>query len=212
MHAGRSLVAEAIAPVKASPAIASVSLYLRLILALDVLFVVVYGGCNWLSARRHDLIRAYLPVELAFPFVPWLVYAYFSIVLLFVLPLAALDDAGMRRLARRIAAGILASGCVYLLFPARLGFERPARVPGYEAIFRPLYALDLPHNLVPSLHVVYSALILAALGAGRPAWLRLGLGTWLAVICVAVVLVHQHHLADVAAGLLLAGFIERKVS
>jgi membrane-associated phospholipid phosphatase len=176
-------------------------LYLRLVLLLDLLFVAVYGGMNWLTSRRSDLFEIYFDWETRLPFVPGLIWIYFSIVVLFVLPLFQLDERGMRRLARRIALAIVVSGAVYLVLPARLGFERPREVPGYDPVFQTMYALDPPHNLVPSLHIAYSTLILAALCAERPARVQALGAAWLALICVSVVLVHQHHLADVAGGL-----------
>jgi membrane-associated phospholipid phosphatase len=65
--------------------------------------------------------------------------------------------------------------------------------------------VDAPHNLVPSLHISYSALILAALRTpSAPGWVHALLLGWLGLIAVAVVLVHQHHLADVAGGFAVA--------
>lgn len=185
--------------------LARLGLYLRLVLLLDLLFIVVYGGLNWLTARRADTHALYFEWERRVPFVPGMIVAYFSIVILFILPLFLLDERGMRLLARRIALAILLSGSVYLVLPARLGFERPHEVPGYAPIFRVLHAVDAPHNLVPSLHIGYSALIVAALIAvGLPVWADALLAAWLGLIAVAVVLVHQHHLADVAGGFAVA--------
>lgn len=192
-------------PARAGRPLARLGLYLRLVLLLDVLFVLVYGGLNWLTARRSDTHALYFDWERRMPFVPGMIVAYFSIVILFVLPLFLLDERAMRRLARRIALAIVLSGGVYLLLPAKLGFERPREVPGYAPIFRALHAVDLPHNLVPSLHIGYSALIVAALVAtGLPRWADVALFAWLGLIAVAVVLVHQHHLADVAGGFAVA--------
>jgi membrane-associated phospholipid phosphatase len=196
---GRPFLADAPAVVK------PLRLYLRLVLLLDLLFVAVYGGLNWLTARRQDLWDLHFDWETRIPFVPGMIYAYLSINVLFVLPLFVMDARGMRLLARRIAWAIVLSGVVFLLLPARLGFTRPAEVPGYEAVYALLYALDAPHNLVPSLHVAYSALIIASLCTPRAArWVQALLWGWLGLVAVAVVLVHQHHLADVAGGVLVA--------
>ena len=101
---------------------------------------------------------------------------------------------------------------IYLLLPADLGFERPARVPGDEAVYQRLYALEMPHNLLPSLHIACSTLLIAALlndSASR--WIRLGLLLWGVVICAAVLLVHQHHVLDVISGLML-GLLSYRLS
>jgi len=40
-------------------------------------------------------------------------------------------------------------------------------------------------------------------------WLRWPAGVWLALICASTLLVHQHHVADIAAGLLLAWALQK---
>jgi hypothetical protein len=98
-------------PARTGRPLARLSLYLRLVLLLDVLFVVVYGGLNWLTARRADTHALYFEWERQAPFVPGMIVAYFSIVVLFFLPLFLLDERAMRLLARRIALAIVPSGC-----------------------------------------------------------------------------------------------------
>ena len=48
-------------------------------------------------------------------------------------------------------------GLVFALFPANLAFERvlPEAEP-YRSIFGLMFAVDAPHNLLPSLHIVYT--------------------------------------------------------
>jgi membrane-associated phospholipid phosphatase len=173
---------------------------------LSALFAVVYGGCNWLTARRADTLKLYADWELSLPLVPQMIWIYLSLFVLFLLPLFCLGRDELLLLSRRIACGILLSGAAFLLFPAQLGFARVAE-PG--ALFGVIHALDHPHNLVPSLHVVISGLILAALRDPSPPWLRIALAAWFGLICVSVVLVHQHHVLDVIAGILLTYVLMR---
>lgn len=175
--------------------------YLLLGLGLDVLFLLVYGGLNHLTVSRNDWLDLYFDWELAIPLVPWMIYPYLSIFVLLLLPPFALDSAELRRLALRLALAILVAGMVFLLLPARLGF-RTAQPNG--VLFELLYLLDQPHNLAPSLHVTFSALIVGALQQASSPPVRTALGIWLAIICVATVTVHQHHVVDVVAALLLA--------
>jgi membrane-associated phospholipid phosphatase len=75
-----------------------------------------------------------------------------------------------------------------------------------------MFAVDMPHNMVPSLHVVFSALILLALtGATTSESYRLFWYGWLLVICASTMLVHQHHLIDVIAGLALAFLLRKRI-
>ena len=85
-------------------------------------------------------------------------------------------------------------------------------MPGHDAIFQALYALEMPHNLVPSLHVAASILLIAALWRSLPpVWIRTGLVLWGLLFCASVLLVHQHHLLDMATGLLLGYLCYRLV-
>lgn len=185
------------------PARADVLVYARWALFLDVLFIAVYGTCNWIAAQRGDLLRLYFEWELAIPFMPAMVWAYLSLFALFPLPAFALRASALRILGRRLLFATLVSGVFFLLLPARLGFERHATVPDFELAFAFIHFLDLPHNLVPSLHISWSGLILFSLHGVSARWARRGLEMWFALICAAVVLVHQHHVLDVIGGVLV---------
>jgi membrane-associated phospholipid phosphatase len=178
--------------------------YLRLAAPVGALFALVYFGSNWITARRPDNYQLYFDWELAIPFLPGMIYAYASIVVLVLLPALTLTRNQLRKLTRAIVITLLVAALIYLLLPADLGFQRPARVPGYDTVYQALYALEMPHNLLPSLHIACATLLIAAIrnnSASR--WIRLGLVLWGVVICASVVLVHQHHVLDVASGLLL---------
>ena len=178
--------------------------YLRLAVPVGALFAVVYFSLNWFTAHRPGHYRLYLDWELAIPFVPAMIYVYASILLLFLLPPLLLSRHAFTALARAMAVVILVAAAAFLLFPAEPGFQRPAHVPGYDALYRTLYALDQPYNLVPSLHIACAALCIAALlHAGPRTVIRLGLMLWAGLLSASVLLVHQHHLLDVVTGWLL---------
>jgi membrane-associated phospholipid phosphatase len=178
--------------------------YLRLAIPVATLFAVVYFGANWLAAHSPRHYRLYFNWELSIPFVPAMIYVYASILILFLLPPLLLKRHEFAALARAMVAVILVAAASFLLLPAEPGFQRPAHVPGYDAVFQALYALDQPYNLVPSLHIACAALCVAALlHAGPRTALKLGLLLWAVLLSVSVLLVHQHHLLDVVTGWLL---------
>jgi len=172
--------------------------------ALLVLFVVVYGGLNWVTSLREDRLQLWFTWELAIPLVPWMVWPYLSIFASFFLPMFALDVPRIRALCLRLAIATVLSGLVFLLFPTELGFTRLDTAPGTTPAFRLIHALDLPHNLAPSLHVSWSLILLLSLRSVSPPWLRTGFDAWLALLIASVVFTHQHHLLDVAGGMLVA--------
>lgn len=173
---------------------------------VSVAFFVVYPTCNWITALRDpsSLWQLYSAWELRVPLVPQFVWVYFSMYVLFFAPPFFLDAPDLRRLGRRLIAGTLIGGAIFLLFPSRLGFVRAVPDdPLYAPVFSGIFAIDKPYNNAPSLHVVFSVLIACAIARARPRarWLAYG---WAALICLSTWLVHQHHLADIVSGLLLA--------
>jgi hypothetical protein len=177
---------------------------------VGVAFFGVYPTMNWLTSLRPRPWHLYAPAELAIPFVPQFVWAYLSMYLLFLLPPFVLPVERMPILGRQLIAGSLVSALFFLLLPAELGFPRavPAAAP-YDAIFASVFRIDRPYNLVPSLHVIFStAIALACAEVVRPP-ARAALRAWLAVIVASTVLVHQHHLMDVAAALAVVVALRR---
>lgn len=186
------------------PARADVVLSLRWAAYLTLLFLPVYGLCNWITAQRTTRYRLWFDWELALPFVPEMVWVYLSLFACFFLPMFALRATALNALCRRLAFAVLVSAAGFLLLPAELGFARPAELAADAAAFQLVYLLDLPHNLLPSLHVSWSALFIAALREASGPLLRRALGLWFIALCVSVLLVYQHHVLDVIGGLLVA--------
>ncbi len=176
--------------------------YLGYWVALWVLFILAYGGTNAIASAAGASFRLHAAWELSLPFVPAMIWPYLSLQFSFWLPLFLLDGAELRRFAISFALAIVVASAVFLVLPARVELERLAVVPGYERIFELLYLVDPPYNSFPSLHVALGTLTLAAAARNaRYLRLRLALWLWLAAMVLSVVLVHQHHLADVAGGL-----------
>jgi membrane-associated phospholipid phosphatase len=186
------------------PARSDVVLSLRWAAFLTLLFLPLYGLCNWITAQRAERLRLWFDWELAIPFVPQMVWVYLSLFACFFLPMFALRAPALNALCRRLAFAVVVSAAAFLLLPAQSGFERPTAAADGSAAFALIYLLDLPHNQAPSLHVSWSALFLGALRRASPAWLRRTLEFWLVALCASVLLVYQHHVVDVVAGLLVA--------
>jgi membrane-associated phospholipid phosphatase len=186
------------------PARSDVALSLRWAAFLTLLFLPVYGLCNWITAQRATRYRLWFDWELALPFVPEMVWVYLSLFASFFLPMFALRAPALNALCRRLAFAVLASAAGFLLLPAEPGFARPVGLPGSATAFQLVYLLDLPHNQLPSLHVSWSALLLAALREASGPLLRCALEVWFIALCVSVLLVYQHHVLDVIGGLLVA--------
>lgn len=178
---------------------------------IGVAFFGVYPTANWITSLRSLRLHLYLPAELAIPFVPQFIWAYLSMYVLFFLPLVFVPTARMPLLGKQLIAGSLISAALFLLLPAELGFVRtvPAAAP-YATLYAGIFGVDRPFNLVPSLHVIYSnAITLACADFARPR-ARFGLLLWLVVIVASTLLVHQHHLLDIAAALAIVWYLRRR--
>lgn len=178
---------------------------------IGIVFFSVYPASNWLTSQRTGLWHLYLERELAIPFLPQFVWLYLSMYLLFFLPPFFVPAHAVAGVGKQLIAGCVACGLLFLLFPAALGFERalPPEAP-YRQIFQTIHDVDAPHNLVPSLHVIFSSLIaLACASFARPLFRGL-LWVWLALIVLSTVLVHQHHLIDLLAALALVAALRAR--
>jgi hypothetical protein len=123
---------------------------------LSILFLVVYGGCNWITSQRSDVGVFYFQWERALPFVPFLILPYMSIDLFFVAaPFLCRTDRELSIFAKRVATAILVAGICFLLFPLRFAFPRPQASGWTGAFFDWFRAMDRPiiffrHSTPPS--------------------------------------------------------------
>ncbi len=173
---------------------------------VGIAFFSIYPTCNWLSAQRSHTFNLYFTGELIIPFVPEFIWLYFSMYVLFLLPPCFLGVTDLKVLGKQLISATSFSGVIFLFFPAKLGFERSIPQDAlYESLFAKMFAIDMPYNLVPSLHVVFSALIVLAITDSCQSILgKYVYWVWLSLICLSILLVHQHHLLDLIAGLVVA--------
>ena len=178
---------------------------------VSIAFFTVYPLGNWLTSLRADPYHLYFSAELNIPFIPEFFWIYMSLYLLFILPPLFLTVSQLVVLGKRIIAGTVISAFVFLLFPAQLGFERIVPEGFYAQMFSNIYAIDLPHNMAPSLHIVYSTFILLAVAQSSTKILvRSTAYGWLLLMILSTLLVHQHHLIDIVSALAVVWFVSKK--
>jgi membrane-associated phospholipid phosphatase len=170
-------------------------------------FVLVYSGMDSLTARRSFRVPVHFPAELAIPFVPAMTLFYMSIYLLFwMAPFVLRTRREFRALVTTMAAAIFCGGIGFLLFPADLEFAPPREeeLGIWAGMFHLADKLNLTYNLLPSLHVAFAVICVAIFSARAPPTGKVFLWFWAAMVAASTVLIHQHHLLDVATGWLLA--------
>jgi membrane-associated phospholipid phosphatase len=197
----------------ACPTWAACRYFARLYLLVGALFAVVFLGSEWVIRQHAWRVRIALPGEELLPFLPAWTWVYCSIYLpIHAAPFVLGTSAELRRLARVLTGVILTAGLGFILVPAELSY--PAAVlPGSgatAALFRWADAVNLDHELFPSLHVALSSTCLAIYARYAPAWIRTGLLLWAGLIGVSTVLTQQHHVVDVLAGWAIAAVAVRR--
>ncbi|MFL5242965.1 MAG: phosphatase PAP2/dual specificity phosphatase family protein [Gemmataceae bacterium] len=173
-------------------------------LFLSLMFLAVYGATSWITAQRVDVRTCYFEWERAIPFVPLLIVPYLSIDLFFIAaPFLCSDYSELRTLAQRIIFAIAVSGVCFLCAPMRFAFERPQTSGWLGVAFDGFRTLDAPYNLVPALHISLCIILAAVYGKYTRGMTRFAVCVWFSLIAFSTVMTYQHHVSDVAGGLIL---------
>jgi membrane-associated phospholipid phosphatase len=183
--------------------------FLKFMALFYALFFPFYFGAAHIAAGTRETFGLYWPWERDIPLVPWMIWPYLTLFSLFLLPLFHMSANQMAALSRQSSATLLFAGAAFLLVPTHSGFAPFAGEDPHRPLFALLTMVDTPHNLAPSLHVAFSALILLGCAAHAPTLWARGYRVWLVVMSASTVLVHQHHIFDVASGLALALLMRR---
>jgi protein-tyrosine phosphatase/membrane-associated phospholipid phosphatase len=180
---------------------------------LSLMFVVVYGGTNWYTAQRPsaDVQTWYFAWELTIiPYAPLLFVPYMSMDgFFFMATFLCRDERELRTFARRVVFSIMVAAAFFLLLPLKLGWPQRPSVGGWFGNFveqscNAPFLMEYPHNLFPSMHIVLCLIVGEIYVRHSRGIVRLLLCTWLILIGISTLLTWQHHLVDIAGGLMLA--------
>lgn len=178
---------------------------LLLTVLFTLLFIIVYGGADLLGAGVDERYQLAFEFEARLPFLPWMAIIYLSILPLMLLaPLVFGTPAKLLPLFVVLSLEVLVAGVFFLLFPTQEIFPPRDNEASRAVIYYVADMLNLRYNNLPSLHVALSlttAIALSQQGKGWGRWLYL---VWGGTITVSSVFMHEHHIADVVAGSMLA--------
>lgn len=169
-------------------------------------FYVLYGGASFITGLHQYRLRVDFSFEQNIPFVPAMALAYiFLIPALQLSPFIIRERAAYLRFARLLVYELMAAAVIFVILPVGNSFPKPDPSGLFKTVFQLADYLNLEHNHVPSMHVafavtvgqVYSTYVRGMVGKAI-------IGCFSALIVVATVLTHQHHLVDVVAGCVLA--------
>jgi membrane-associated phospholipid phosphatase len=175
-------------------------------------FAFVYGGADWVTARRTSRWSVHFAAEERMPFVPELIVVYVSLYSIFILaPFILRTRRELHALAVSCNLAILIAGLGFLMVPAALAFPPAMEHGAFPELFRAADKMNLTYNLVPSLHVTFAVVLGAAVARTATGLGRGLLWTWVIAIALSTLLTHQHHVIDVITGAMLGLAVHRWV-
>ncbi len=182
----------------------------KFIILSQVLFVFLlcYLGPNYLATLRPHHYKLYFDFELAAPLIPWAIIPYCSVYLSPIILFFKSEINYVYRVRFALITQTLIALFFFLLFPAELGFTRVIPQGFFAPWYNSLFAVDMPHNLLPSLHVGYAFEWAMGIREIYARWAPV-IWIWYFLVCFSVVATHQHHILDIATGLPLAFFTHR---
>lgn len=194
------------APLFAWPGRPLIRRSLALLVGIGCAWTLLYHGADQINSLHSWRVPIHFEAELSIPFWPGFTLVYSSLYIMFLAaPFALRSQGAIDTLGAALLAEVVVASVVFVLLPTETAF--PTVDATQLGVWGPAFiAADLANgttNCVPSLHVAFamtSGWILYR-GSGRIFFLA-----WAAAIAFSTLLTHQHHLLDVASGLLLAAF------
>ncbi len=188
-----------------------IPLWLQESVWVTLCFILVFAGTNFLTGLHEWRIPIHFSWEAGLPFLPQASLLYLTIgpTMGGVAFSLREDPFALVHFRKVLVAEILIAGAFFLLLPAELapGFARSAPPP-WSFLVTASATIGMHYNLFPSLHVAF-ALSTAWHGARGKSWaIGVLLFLWAGLVMISTLVLHLHHVLDLAGGLLLAGMIE----
>ena len=178
------------------------------VVATLLLLAAWYGTSLLYAPLNHGPNRIFLrtPLDRGIPVVPVFVVPYISLTPYIAVTMALLLLFRVREFRSAAVAMIIAwlvSYAFYLFLQSYVARPALTGTDPLTSLIRTVYASDQPYNDFPSLHTSLSTIVAVH-------WWRVDrrigavAGSWTVLIVASTVLIHQHYLADVGGGLVLA--------
>lgn len=138
----------------------------------------------------------------------WIVIYYLTFVFWLFSAMLLLSES--RAYARRMVQGyliaMLVSGVIFLAWPTTMTRPIPPDSGMFNVFLAQLYQMDSPVHLCPSLHVLITYFCIRAAMGSRivPKWYLPVSWVFLVLVCLCILFVKQHVLADIPSAILVA--------
>lgn len=179
---------------------------------LTILWIVIYGGANWVTSLHPYRFRLHFDAELYMPFHPAAAVVYLSLFpMLWLSPFVLQTEERLKSFAKALAWLFLLCGLGFLLLPSEEVRVHETATNFFGQVFTFADWINLRYNYLPSLHVGMAVLCAYVYVDSAPPKLALLLWGWAAVISLSTLITHQHYVVDVLAGGAL-GYLIAKTS
>lgn len=170
-------------------------------------FFTVFYGADFIARKSDYRYNLYFDWELQVPFLIYSFIPYFAIFFLPILiPLYVKKRNELYLLVLRLLIAILVSGIFFIILPCNLGYSQPPLSPELYTLIKTIAGT---HNLIPSLHVLLTILIIKSVIVNAQPVVKWLLWLILIILPISTITSHQHHIADVFSGLLFSFIIVR---
>lgn len=132
------------------------------------------------------------------------IWVYLSFFLFIPLGYLSSADGRARPLMLAMIVCALISGAVYLIYPTTMHYPFIECVSRSERALCDLISVDSPQNLLPSLHVSLTLVVLNALWSQQHKFRTTLYLLWAAAICFSVLVLKRHLFIDVVTGAITA--------
>ena len=166
----------------------------------------LHGFSTTHSLWAKQIYQLDIATDSMVPFIPTMIVPYsWSFIVFCASFFIVKTPKQLSLLTRRLILATLFGCLIFYLFPARFTFERP-EVAGWTRFgYEFLSLTDKPYNQLPSLHVAYAILLGTSLWRTSKSILwHMGVLCVCSLIIISTIFTYQHHLLDVAGGLVLA--------
>lgn len=175
--------------------------FAKYIVLIQLLWLVVYGGADWVAASHSYRVRLHLDFELGIPLIPASSIVYLSLFpLLWLSPFVLHTTMLLHGFAKALASLIVLSGIGFLVLPSQPAYELSEATGPFAEIFHFMDSVNLSHNMCPSLHVGMAAVCAYFYSCVLARKYAVVICIWAFAIALSTLFAHEHHLVDVIAG------------
>lgn len=168
-------------------------------------YYTVFGLTSLASGMLHDRITIAFPFEAQIPFYPAWTIVYLSINLLLFLALFIFREwKPLATFAITLLIETFIAGLCFIILPIKLNYL-PVTIDGsFSTIVYIAKFFSMNDNYFPSLHTAFAFTAAFSYGRYCSKIAKVGLYVWACAIPISTLFIHEHQIADLIAGFILA--------